>query len=201
MRYLYISIPLTIAAVGVTSLIPNMYAFTTFVVIPYIMFYTFQRLAILLDGDDKKEIEKLNNFYMKFPNQVKNFILKLLSPFKLVVVFINNFLNWIISGYRYVINDIILNSYRWVVTNIKNAIISVIRYFSNYLKQIIRYLEDLYYWVVNTLVDYVIAVINFMFKFFFFNMQELLNKYLATAFSLFGFSFKVIKMHRSFFIF
>lgn len=201
MRYLYISIPLTIAAVRGTMIIPNMFPVTTFIVVPYITFYTFQRLAILLDGDDKKEIEKLNNFYMKFPNQVKNSILKLLSPLKLVVGFINFILNWLINVYKYFINDIILNSYRWVVTNTKNAIIYVIRYFSNYLKQIIRYLEDLYYWVVNTLVDYVISVINFMFKFFFFNMQELLNKYLASAFSLFGFSFKVIKMHRSFFIF
>ena len=201
MRYLYISIPLTIAAVRGTMIIPNMFPVTTFIVVPYITFYTFQRLAILLDGDDKKEIEKLNNFYMKFPNQVKSFILGLLSPLKFVVVCINFILNWLINVYKYFINDIILNSYRWVVTNTKNAIIYVIRYFSNYLKQIIRYLEDLYYWVVNTLVDYVIAVINFMFKFFFFNMQELLNKYLASAFSLFGFSFKVIKMHRSFFIF
>ena len=200
MRYLYASIPLTILSVVGILLIPNIYAPTALLMVPF-MFYIFQRLAILLDGDDKKELEKLYHIYNYLPNKIKNFILMILSPFKFVVVWINNVLNWLINLYKWFINDVLLYAYNWVFTRIKNAIIYVIRYFSNYLKQIIRYLEDLYYWVVNVLVDYVIAVINFMFKFFFFNMQELLNKYLASAFSLFGFSFKVIKMHRSFFIF
>jgi len=200
MRYLYASIPLTIlTAVGIL-LIPNIYAPTALLMVPF-MFYTFQRLAILLDGDDKKELEKLYHIYNYLPNKIKNFILMILSPFKFVVVWINNVLNWLINLYKWFINDVLLYAYNWVFTRIKNAIIYVIRYFSNYLKQIIRYLEDLYYWVANTLVDYVIAVITFMFKFFFFNIQELLNKYLASAFSLFGFSFKVIKMSKSFFIF
>jgi len=200
MRYLYASIPLTIlTAVGIL-LIPNIYAPTALLMVPF-MFYIFQRLAILLDGDDKKELEKLYHIYNYLPNKIKNFILMILSPFKFVVVWINNVLNWLINLYKWFINDVLLYAYKWVFTRIKNAIIYVIRYFSNYLKQIIRYLEDLYYWVANTLVDYVIAVITFMFKFFFFNIQELLNKYLASAFSLFGFSFKVIKMSKSFFIF
>jgi len=175
--------------------------FVTFLMAPAFLFYLFYRTGILVTGDSKKEIKWLNDLYLKYPRKVRDFFIWLFSPLTKLVGFVDYVLNTFLIGYYKKFVALILKSFNWVVTKVKNFIVYAIKYVTNYINDFINFLQRLFNWVVYRSADYAIAVITFFFNFFFFNIQELLNKYLGSAFRLFGFKFNVIKMPKSFFIF
>ena len=197
----WVSLILTIITSGCLLFVQDyINPFVVFLVAPAFLFYLFYRVGILATGNSKKEIKWLNDLYLRIPRKIRDFFIWLFSPFKKLVGFVDYVLNTLLIGYYKKFVALVLNSFNWVVRKVTNFIIGVIRFFTSYFKRLISFFEKLFNWVVYKASDYIISVITFFFNFFFFNIQELLNKYLGSAFRLFGFKFNVIKMPKSFFI-
>jgi len=175
----------------------------TLIILPLVEFYLVYRLSIAVTGNNPKDIDHLNNMYTSLPTKIKNDIVLILKPFTKVVEFVNYILNTLVLGLFKKVIGFFVGIIKWVVNFIKKIILFVTVPVGKYLEEWVKFFEKLFDWVLNKSADYVIAVVTFMFKFFFFNMQELYNARIPKILPMFGSILKlpVIKMSEDFFIF
>lgn len=169
--------------------------------VPTLVFYPLARMTQAIMGEGEKELKQLNDIYLAIPRWVKYILVKLFSPFKFFLI-----------GAQYVLDGILwafkkyLSFLMWIATKVFDAVKGVgsllVKFVQKPLEAVAKFMYDLADWVVNKLDDYVIKVVTFIFQLFFFQVQELLNSFIKSAFGIFRLPpLEVIDLPKEFIIF
>ena len=201
MKTLYAILITLFFTISLIFSVPGLDPFIVFIITPLILFYCFCRLIITMTGKSKRELKELNDMYQRPFIFIRNLIIKIFTPFKYIVPSIDAFLNkWVLGWVKFIIQSV-TKAIEFFPKTILYVSKSILEPIYKGIVAVRDYIFNLADWIVNKSADYVIAVVTFMFNFFFFQIQEILNSFLSSAFKLFKFpKFEVIDMDQRFFI-